>query len=64
MAKATSTHAQIDAARHAKRWNLTATPETRELASRMAQDLGVSESKLVAMALVALDDGRRVRKTK
>jgi hypothetical protein len=48
-----------DAKRTAKRWNLTATDETRALAKRLAEGLGVSESKLVAMALVALESRKR-----
>lgn len=44
-----------DAGRIAKRWNLTATDETRSLARRLSTELGVSESRLVAMALSALD---------
>lgn len=63
MAKAPATtpqkQAPKDATRVAKRWNLTATDETRALAARLAGELGVSESKLVAMALAALDTRKK-----
>ena len=62
MAQDTRDQADKDARRTAKRWNLTATDETRALAKRLAEEQGVSESKLVAMALAAFD-GRKKKHT-